>query len=223
MKKFIQLTIKHPDAERLKAFMSSLSDAKGYPFSYQKQASAEYAKNVFLDKGEAACFKTGRKSLFESTVWVVLTGNSFVVTNITSTINTNLGITNYNSILNTFFFDFVSKFIDGTFEVFKTGEVVSLEEIISADAFQVLKQWEATCDKLSPYSHFVDRARWFDFIVLTHDNGDELAPNDLSTWLIEDCNWSTPALIKSAEDIALSFEFGRDLLNQADLQHETEK
>lgn len=223
MKRFIHLTIKHQDTNKLQALLSTMSEAKGYPFSYQKQASAEYAKNVFLEPDHAACFKTGRKTLFEAVVWVVISNNSFVVTNITSTLNSNLGITNYNKILNVFFDDFASKFIDQTYEVFKTGEHIQISEVLSENTYKYLHAWVESCDKLSPISNFVDRTHWLNFVLSEHEMQDELYPEDFVQWLMEDCRWNTPSLIKSAEKMGEYYEYGRDLLNQQDIPHETEE
>lgn len=223
MKRFIKLTIKHPDVMRLRQLIQDMAAAKGYPFTYQKQASAEYAKNVFLEKEDAACFKSGRKSLFEAVVWIVISRQQLVVTNITSTINNNLGIKNYNDILNTFYDEYLCKFIDDSFVVDKTPENVSLSESISEETYQILYEWETTCDKLSPISHFVDRARWFDIIKTAHDKEDELTPDNLQKWLVEDCHWNTPALMESAENMAYLFEYGRDLLNHSKMRDEEQE
>lgn len=223
MKRFISLTIKHPDVQRLYQLFLDMADSKGYPFVYQKQASTDYARNVFLEKGEAACFKTGRKTLFEAVVWLVITKNQMVVTNITSTINNNLGISNYNKILNVFYEEYLKHFIDHSFEVIKTPDTVSLTETISDETYHNLIEWEHSCDKLDPISHFEDRARWFNFIISEHDNKDELIPDDLQKWLIEDCHWETEPLRESAGNVAILFEYGRDLLNHTRMKDEAEE
>lgn len=220
MKRHIMLEISNPCIGKLQQLLTDIQNAKYTPFTYMKQASTEYAKNLFLDTGKAACFKTNRKTLFEASVWVLVSSTTLRVTNITSEKNTDLDISHYNKILNVFYDELVSKYIDDSFNVNISNENIDIIDIIDESTFAKLKLWESTCNKNMPLGHSIDRTNWFNFIIEYHDNKDNLSPEELVQWLLEDCNWNTDILRPIAQDLAEKFEFGVNLLNQYSLCHE---
>lgn len=111
MKAFQHLIIKK-DANSMQGLLQTLKDVSGKPFEYRKLQSERYADMIFEDRSHVACFKTKRSSLYESTVWMMLRKDELYVTNITSEKNSNLGITNYNFVLNRFFEDKCGWWID---------------------------------------------------------------------------------------------------------------
>ena len=72
MKKFRKLTISSPDVGRLIALLNQMKENDNHVFRFQKKETENYAKNIFLDERYVACFKTERKTLFESKVWLYL-------------------------------------------------------------------------------------------------------------------------------------------------------
>ncbi len=223
MKRYILLKISNPNIGKIQQLLTQIKDVTHAPFTYMKQASAEYAKNLFLNTENAACFKTKRKTLFEATVWVLISNEALRVTNITSEKNTDLSISNYNKVLNAFYDEFVSNYIDDTFNVNLSDENIDIADILDKKTLDKLKLWENTCNKNRPLDHFVDRTNWLNFIIEYYDNKDNLSPDELVKWLLEDCNWDTDVLRPIAQNLGEKFEFGIDLLNQYFLRHEEEK
>lgn len=211
MKAFKNITIRN-NQERLISLLQEMRSASGLPFEYRAKLSEQYANMIFSDRSKVACFKTNRVSLFESVVWVLVTEEKLIVTNITSEKNTNLGISNYNLILDRFFQDFVAKFIDETFSVQISGEVVELSEILPAEVYEKLDLWADTCNKDGGVCHPLDYQRWMEFVVAAHNYQIELSPADLEKWLHEDKMWPV-GYNDTIDKLAVMYEYGRDLLN----------
>lgn len=210
MKKFQTLKI-YNSQECLTRLLNTLKLSQKNIYVYQKKLTEDYAKNIFVDVNNVACFKTKRKSLFESCVWLLVSNGSLIVTNITSSSNHQLGITNYNFILMSFFNDFISSYLDDTFRVEISGEEISLQEILNEETFHFLNIWECTCNKETPISHPVDYQNWMNFVVSAYRHKCKLSPNDLSQWLSEDKHW--PQMFNSQiSEIVSLYEYGIDIL-----------
>lgn len=211
MKKFQHLTIQDEDPRRLVSLLDAMKTEQGKGFKLLKTETANYAKNIFKKQNEVACFKTNRKSLFESRVWLYIGNDGLVVANITSEMNSNLGITNYNLILNTFFKEVIEPHI-GEFQCVLTGENVSFADILPAEVFYCLNLWQERCDKSSPISHSLDREKWMKFVVSYYNLGEDLiTPSDLEQWLTEDCLWPQ-GFSESISEMGERFEYSLDLL-----------
>lgn len=215
MKKFQHLTIRHEDLRRLVALLDSMKEVQGKAFKLLKTETANYAKNIFKDQDKVACFKTDRKTLFESRVWLYIGDNGLVVANITSEINSRLGISNYNLVLNAFFREMVEPFIGG-FQCVLTGENVSFSEILPENVFRYLDLWQDTCNKDAPISHPLDNEKWMNFVVAYHKLGEDIiTPSDLEQWLSEDCQWPQ-GFAESIAEMGSIFEYSLDLLRAYD-------
>lgn len=213
MKKFIQLQISHPERQRLIDLLNAIKQHNSTAFKLARQETENYAKAIFKDVNEVACFKSERKSLFECKVWLYIGTEELVVANITSEMNNNLGVVNYNVILNTFFHEMVSPYIRG-YNCSMTGEDVAMSGILQEEVYRKLNAWQATCNKSMPIAHPADYERWLDFVVsyfINHDQ--EITPDDLEQWLIEDCHWPQ-AYIDEINKMAIKFEYSIDLLKK---------
>ena len=213
MKKFRTLKIQKSQG-CLVELLNILKSSQKSIYTYQKKLTEDYAKNIFVDVNNVACFKTKRKSLFESCVWLLASNDTLIVTNITSSSNHQLGITNYNFILMSFFNDFIRPYLDDTFRVEISGEEISLQEMLNEETFNFLNIWESTCNKESPVSHPIDYQNWMNFVVSAYKHKCELSPDDLSQWLSEDKHW--PQMLNSQiSEIASLYEYGIDILKTA--------
>lgn len=211
MKKFQHLTIRHEDPRRLLALLKSMKESNNKAFKYLKTESLNYAKNIFKTVDKVACFKTERKSLFESKVWLYIGDSGLVVANITSETNRNLGISNYNLVLNTFFNEIVQPFVGG-FQCVLTGEDVSFEEILPAEVYRKLNLWQLSCDKSAPITHPLDNEKWMDFIVSYYEQSEgAITASDFQQWLSEDCQWPQ-GFYESIQEMGMLFEYSMDLL-----------
>ncbi|MBR4337853.1 MAG: hypothetical protein IKP91_06420, partial [Bacteroidaceae bacterium] len=111
MKKFKTLTIRAPHGE-LVALLDTLKKQDKSIFTYKRTKSNEYARNIFHEENTVGCFSTNRKTLSKASVWVVITNEELTITNITPNEIGSLGVVMYNTILQTFYEDFLAKFLD---------------------------------------------------------------------------------------------------------------
>ena len=216
MLKYQFLTITHPE-EELVDLLRKMKEAKKGAFLYQKSLASDYAKNIFVEEDHVGCFKTRRASLAESSVWVVITGNELKVTNITPSVVSRLGITEYNVILRAFFTDFIAKFIDESWSgsVAISGEKVTMADMLTKETYEALMCWESSCNKTSPISHPQDKMNWMKFVTLLHKEGTDLSLSDFSQWLSEDKNWPS-AYNSQVFDLELNLEYSLELLDYYD-------
>jgi hypothetical protein len=216
MKKFKTLTIRAPHRE-LVALLDTLKKQDKSIFTYKRTKSNEYARNIFHEENTVGCFSTNRKTLSKASVWVVITNEELTITNITPNEIGSLGVVMYNTILQTFYEDFLAKFLDEDMrnKVFITGEESSLSDVLSEETFKALQKWERCCDHTSPITYNLDRLMWFEFIILLHKDDTKLDMDDFEQWLQEDCKWSS-VLNDIITDLRNNLEYSLDLLTHYD-------
>lgn len=216
MRKYQFLSIRHPEEDLVELLNKLKSTSKGV-FSYQSQKSQEYADNIFMDISHVGCFKTRRSSLAASTVWVIIDGEELKVTNITPSEIYELGISAYNSILSSFFHDFVAQYLDESWgdSVSISGEYISIKDLMSPEAYSALVKWESACNKAAPISHPRDYERWMEFVCQLYKGGINLSIEDFSSWLSEDAGWPT-AYNDSIIEMECKLEYSIDLLKAYD-------
>lgn len=188
MRKFQQLEIRGTK-EDLRGLLSRMKESNIKSFVYQAKKSEEYAKNIFCEETEVAVFKSPNKKYFEGYVWLAITDGVLRVANITSSINSDLGISNYNFVLNAFFSEIVRPLLSEEADVVIKGENLGLRDMMSEQSAKLLEVWEVACNKSSPTSHPLDEERWFSFICSIANEESEFSPEDLEKWLSEDKEW----------------------------------
>lgn len=204
------------EGDLAKRLLEKLKTNKGKTFEYNRPFTEEYAKNIFRDVTDVGCFKTSRVSLYASNVWVLFDKDHLYVTNITSEINSSLSKTEFNHVLDTFLSDFVQPFLKGEFEKIiiqmSPGEL-TMRDLISEEAFQLLNQWQASYDKYYQEEDFVTYSLWIKSIVVLFKNEDSIEFDDLREWLVDDCGWPK-SLEDKIHDFYLRYEVGKDVLNE---------
>jgi hypothetical protein len=107
----------------------------------------------------------------------------------------------------------------------KTGAVVALtadekgiDSWLSTHAAKTLQSFSSLANKSTGSGHPLDRERWFAFLLAAHDERSELDCTTLRRWLVESERWSELA----AMDLAVEYEFGRELLAFADAHRTNE-
>lgn len=213
MRKFINLEIRANGQQRLSDLLATLKDSDNKVFTYQKKISEQYAENIFMDINNVGCFKTKRKSLFESCVWVLLSDDVLKVVNITSPKERNLGVVNYNIVLNSFYSDFVSNFIVDGYNVNLTGENLSMEGFLNEETYQKLSGWETICNKDNPLSNPQDMKKWIDFVISVFQHEDLLTSSDFQQWLQEDKGWPILANAK-IEELGWLLDYSIEILKK---------
>ena len=216
MKKFRTLTIKAPQ-ENLVALLNTLKKQEKGVFTYKRNKSNEYARNIFHSEDTVGCFTTGRKTLAKASVWVVITNGELKVTNITQSEVSSLGAVKYNEVLMSFFNDFLAKHLCDDIRncVSISDEEASLSDILTHDTYLALQKWESSCNHSSPITNELDRNLWFDFIGKLHHDGTELSLSDFAQWLQEDCKWPS-GYTDIIYDLQLYLEYSLDLLKHYD-------
>lgn len=213
MKRFKTLEIRGADFQ-LVALLNRLKDAECPGFAYRKKMTENYAKNIFVKSDHAACFKTERKRLFKSSIFMLVHNGALTVTNIISMDNPSLGIDNYNRVLTAFHDEFVVPRLDEKYHVKMSDGEEAMQNILDADTFGKLVFWENLCNKENPVSHPEDFQRWIDFVVSAYQHGSVLTPEDVVRWLREDKNWPE-ALDEKVNEISYLYGYGIDVLKTA--------
>ncbi len=137
-------------------------------------------------------------------------GDELKVVNIVPTEIGELGIHNYNVLLQDFFSRFVADAAAGLpLKIELTKPHQSLDDWMPEQAAQALRLFSAAANHSSGSSHPLDRARWYDFLVKVHGASHDLDSDRLARWLHEEGEWGLDA----AHDLASEFEFAMGLLD----------
>lgn len=95
-------------------------------------------------------------------------------------------------------------------EITMTSAHRSIEENLSADAFQKLRAYSGIARESS--AHPNDRRRWMDFVIQTHVEQAPLDAETLNRWLAEERGWDG----RKAWDLAAKYQEERELLDRYD-------
>lgn len=93
-----------------------------------------------------------------------------------------------------------------------TGPEADLEHWMSAATAEKLRRFSLHANKRTGSAHWADRGRWNDFVLSAHRERCRLDPSTLFRWLIEVGRWPEEV----ADQLALEYEFGRELLEFAE-------
>jgi hypothetical protein len=119
----------------------------------------------------------------------------------------------YNSIAKNFYKRFVQP-VAGDLDLDSnvSEESRPMDEYASETTLSKLRHFSDMANKTTGSSQPNDRQRWLAFIVSAHQRDPELNSDILSRWLQEKGGWPED----KATDLAIEFEFGRDLLEEYD-------
>ena len=93
-----------------------------------------------------------------------------------------------------------------------SAPVISIDKVLSAEAFQFLKSFSHLANKSTSSSHPNDRQRWFDFLIFVHRCGEHPDESLIERWLVEEERWREDEAAK----LMIEYEFARGLLDQYD-------
>lgn len=124
-----------------------------------------------------------------------------------------LGVSNYNIILD----DFVEKVIIpleklNILSFKKTTKFKGMDDWFDTSTAVALKLFSRTANKTTGTAHPLDRSRWIDFIIKAHKSNSAITPDELLYWLTEVENWS----FDIANELVVDYEFSCDLLREYD-------
>lgn len=124
-----------------------------------------------------------------------------------------LGITNYNAILQ----DFLERVARpaaqaGGFEIELTSASQSLDNWLAPEPAAALRRFSRLANKSTGAAHPMARERWYAFLIATHRSTRRLDADQLARWLVEVERWSD----EKADGLAIDYEFALGLLEQYD-------
>ena len=133
---------------------------------------------------------------------------SFWISNIVPKSQGQLSKDEYNNILHEFCNSFIVP-VAGSFgtPVKETPGLRTIDDLISADTANKLKQFSSCANKSTGSSHPCDKERWYEFIISCVKNRDDLTTDILEIWLEEE-GW-TPEI---TANLAIEFEQETGLL-----------
>lgn len=212
MEEYRKLEIRGQKQE-LREFMSHIKTLKLKGFTYNKKKSDDYADMIFAEKGDAACFLTKSKTLFECSVWLVLDENKIWVPNIISKSKSCLSLSEYNDVLKAFGDALLKVFPEIADKTEITDAQVSIESKMSPKVFGSLTLWESNCNKNGGICHPLDYERWLQFIIVSYKEASTLKREDLQKWLLEDRKWGE-CRMDIIQQLGSLYEFGMELLKE---------
>lgn len=137
----------------------------------------------------------------------------YSVTNIVPIEVGEIGESGYNAILQDFERTLARPAAEATgYTVAMTSATQSIDDWLAADVAGALRRFSALANKSTGSSHPLDRERWFKFCILAHSTSSQFDTTQLVRWLVQVEGWS----YEKAEDLALDYEYARDLLKAYD-------
>lgn len=206
MKKFKDLTIcTGNDANAIEALVQIQDSCSGSPFLYGEEIEKLYAPNDHIAHVVAKI-----PNLPEAVLIVFANDACVKVLNIVpwERSTDRLTKTEYNAILDTFVEQVINPLFLNNYSIIVTSDEVSMRDLIPK-SFEALNSFVNCPGNQSPFSHPLDRERWFDFICTLTTTGEYLSTGDLELFLLEDEGWP----IELVEDVIGRYEDATDLLN----------
>jgi hypothetical protein len=161
------------------------------------------------------CFTCGAEGSPDSAT-LILTEKEpgvFYVSNILPVSRDRLSYAEYNTVLEQFFRGALEPSAERSgLTVVLTEAQVDLEHWMSPAAAGKLPAFSASANKGTGSAHPQDRERWNDFVLSAHRDGSRMDAATLQRWLVEAEGWSPEV----AEQLALEYEYGRELLTFAE-------
>jgi hypothetical protein len=208
---FRELTVKG-NPEDLSRFKTLLTPTEKSGWRRDTSAEAEL-RNLDPSEDPGLCFlAAARPGRPAARLWLAHSRqNEIYVPNVVPESTSPLCRATYNEIVREFLQLVARPAAKAARVVARLGkDAVELEDMVPAYAAECLRQFCALANKSTGSSHPLDRARWFRFIIVSHAQRSKLQADELERWLSLEGGW-TPA---RANELALEYEFGRELLSQ---------
>lgn len=206
MKKFKDLIISTgSDANAIEALVQIENACKGSTFLYSESIENLYSQNDHI------AHIVAKLSNLPDAVLIVFANDATVkVLNIVpwGKSTDQLTKTEYNTILDTFANEIISPLFPNKYKIVISPDEVVMKDLIP-ESFNSLNAFVNCPGKQSPFSHPLDRERWFEFICTLTLTGEYLSSGDLELYLLEDEGWDANLV----EDVIGRFEDATDLLN----------
>jgi hypothetical protein len=201
-------------ADKMAVAVAEIEKAMPTGWSRDRAAEARSRSAQVLTQRVTYCFgcKTDGRRSAAILILAEKDPGTFYVSNIIPTERHQLAHAEYNAILEDFYQRVFKPIAEKNRLVYSfTGSEVGLENWMSAEAAEMLRQFSACANKGTGSSHPNDRERWNAFVLSAHRTGSTLDPSTLMRWLVEAEEWPP----EIAEQLAVEYEYGRELLSYA--------
>ena len=91
----------------------------------------------------------------------------------------------YNKIVDFFNNTVLQPLLGNRYRIIVTSDTVKMEDIIPKSYLPLVRFVESTSIE-SPFSHPLDREKWYEFVCKLNSNNEYLSSGDLRQWLLED-------------------------------------
>jgi hypothetical protein len=201
-------------AESRPALRQALLDRVAAPWSHDEKKEKQLIKGAGSDADILAFQREEREGLAAATLTLWSRSDGYKVTNIVPLEIGQLGYTKYNAILQDFEQQIATPAADQVgFQVKTTAARQSIDDWLSPKAAHALWLFSSAANKSTGSSHPLDRERWLQFLIEAHKSDGRLDTGTLARWLTEVEGWDDD----HANELAIEYEFGLDLLRKYDL------
>lgn len=188
MKKFKELII-HCDShtQALEELVAVGNFCQTPPFSYSEEVEKLYEANDKLDH-----ILVTLPELPQAILLLYVSDNKLKVINIVPFNHSCDQIEKdvYNQIVDAFHQTVVVPLFKDKHKITLSRDDIPMKDIIP-NSYEALYSWvKSPGAPQSPFSHQLDLERWFNFLCVLHQNGEELTSGDLEQWLLEEMHWS---------------------------------
>jgi hypothetical protein len=199
-------------AESRPALHQALLDRVIAPWRHAEEREKQVSRDAGSDADILAFQREDSDGLPPATLFLWSQPDGYKVTNIVPLEIGELGYGRYNAILQ----DFEQRIAAPAarqvgFQVKTTAAWQSIEDWLP-NAAEALWRFSRAANKSTGSSHPLDRDRWFQFLIAAHKDPGHLDTERLARWLVEVEGWDD----RSANELAIEYEFGLDLLGKYD-------
>lgn len=176
-----------------------------------KEKEASWRESGFGDDGTFVFVRQESGVLPRASLFLHMEGDSAEITNIVPLDVSELRADQYNAIIEDFLTSGLGAVIDKLGLALQvTDGVQPITTWLSNEAAKKLWSFSRLANHSTGSAHPKDRERWLSFIIQAHQDNCELSASLLERWLIEVEQWYSD----DARDLAIEYEFGRELLKQ---------
>jgi hypothetical protein len=195
-------------ATQLDAFRAALIERIVPPW-VRSEAEERYSASIRGNQDVLVLCREPDLSTPAARVFLWRNDDCYQVSNIVPIETSELGRGDYNNVLNDFILRVAEPAANATgISVEVTGSRQGLENWTTPQVASALRRFSHLANKSTGSAHWLDKERWFEFIVRSHDYEKPLDTNQLGRWLVEVENWSED----KAHELVLEYEFGQALL-----------
>ena len=213
MRVFRDLKLIGSDSEQ-KKLLDQVEQLLDNGWTRDRDSEVEFRSRARIEYKIFTCSQAGSRPA--ANLFLCLDKNGYLyVCNIVRKTVGKLETEDYNAILEEFqthFLEPASKGLD--IQIITTPAERNIDNSMSPEIAQRLKQFSAAANKSSGGTHTLDENRFFEFIVQAHQESSLLNESELEDLLVDD-GWSKD----HALNLSYNYRFGRDLLKH----HESRK